>query len=40
MKFFTLDNRLISRTIGRLALGDQTRVLESLQALLPATARD
>jgi mRNA interferase MazF len=40
MKFFTLDNRLISRTIGRLAAGDQTRVLESLQALMPATARD
>jgi mRNA interferase MazF len=40
MKFFTLDNRLISRTIGRLPAADQARVLESLRQLLPATPVD
>jgi mRNA interferase MazF len=40
MKFFTLDNRLISRTIGRLPVADQARVLRSLHELLPATPRE
>jgi mRNA interferase MazF len=37
MKFFTLDNRLISRAIGRLPVEDQVRVLGSLHELLPAS---
>jgi mRNA interferase MazF len=40
MKFFTLDNRLISRTIGRLPGADQARVLASLRQLLPVLPRE
>ena len=35
MKFFTLDNRLVSRRIGELSMPDQRKVLESLRSLLP-----
>ena len=36
MKFFTLDNRLISGKIGALPAPDRRKVLASLQKLLPA----
>jgi mRNA interferase MazF len=33
-KLFTLDHRLVSGKLGRLAMGDQTRVRVALRALL------
>jgi mRNA interferase MazF len=35
MKFFTLDNRLVIRTIGRLSLADQKKLMGSLRGVLP-----
>jgi hypothetical protein len=35
MEFFTLDNRLIIRRIGRLSPLDQQELLNSLRQLLP-----
>ena len=35
MKFFTLDNRLIIRGIGRLSPSDQQELLHSLRQVLP-----
>ena len=35
MKFFTLDNRLIIRSIGRLSPVDRQQLLDSLRQLLP-----
>ena len=35
MKFFTLDNRLILRSIGRLSQADRQQLLDSLQQILP-----
>jgi mRNA interferase MazF len=40
MKFFTLDNRLISRRIGKLSTSDQRRVIESLRGLLPGQEQE
>jgi mRNA interferase MazF len=34
-KFFTLDNRLIIRSIGRLSPVDRQQLLDSLRQLLP-----
>jgi mRNA interferase MazF len=35
MKFFTLDNRLVIRSIGRLSQLDRESLLESLRQILP-----
>ena len=35
MKFFTLDNRLVLRRIGRLAPADRQKAVRSLRQLLP-----
>jgi mRNA interferase MazF len=35
MKFFTLDNRLVIREIGRLSPVDRQKLLESLRQVLP-----
>jgi mRNA interferase MazF len=35
MKFFTLDNRLIIRSLGQLCRQDRQQVLDSLRQLLP-----
>lgn len=39
MKLFTLDNKLIIRKAGTLAVSDQDAVATALQQLFPATAR-
>jgi mRNA interferase MazF len=39
MKLFTLDERLIIRKAGQLALHDRDRVIESLRRLLPQVAK-
>lgn len=39
MKLFTLDERLVIRKAGQLALRDRDRVIESLRRLLPQTAK-
>jgi mRNA interferase MazF len=35
MKFFTLDNRLILRSIGRLSPVDRQQLLDGLRQILP-----
>jgi mRNA interferase MazF len=35
MKFFTLDNRLVIRSVGRLCLQDRRQLLDGLRQLLP-----
>jgi mRNA interferase MazF len=35
MKFFTLDNRLILRSIGRLSQADRQKLLDGLRQILP-----
>lgn len=35
LKFFTLDNRLIIRRLGRLSNNDQGRILLQIKSLLP-----
>jgi mRNA interferase MazF len=35
MKLFTLDNRLIVRSVGRLCLQDRQQLLDGLRQLLP-----
>src|ERR1035437_9209221 len=35
MKFFTLDNRLVIRSIGRLSAVDRQKLLDSLRQVLP-----
>ena len=35
LKFFTLDNRLILRSIGRLSPGDRQQLLEGVRQILP-----
>jgi hypothetical protein len=35
MKFFTLDNRLIIHSIGRLSQADRQQLLDSLRQILP-----
>ena len=39
MKFFTLDNRLIAKRIGRLPVADQQRVIACLGSLFPSETR-
>ena len=36
MKFFTLDNRLIIRSLGRLCHQDRQQLLDGLRQLLPS----